>query len=192
MILTAFNEILHWTPLFYFVELENVIFELIDFKHSHCGTWKVCENSKYEMFFCFKLPEFLLGSFSCKTIYFLNVSAYCKSPPAVVFSQSQSILSSLWSVPTDRVYSETWINHHSLGKSFWPGSSIILRSLQYVSWIAISCNKTPKGFAARNMNPGKRKLRRRNSVFGRSKDDTFQITNKGRRKGANSQTRWVN
>lgn len=115
-LVTAFNEILHWTPLFYLVELENVIFQLIDFKHSHCGTWKVCENSKYEMFFCFKLPEFLLGSFSCKTIYFLNVSAYCKSPPAVVFSQSQSILSSLWSVSTDRVYSETWINHHSLGK----------------------------------------------------------------------------
>lgn len=75
MILMAFNEILHWTPLFYLVELENVIFELIDFKHS--GTWKVCENSKYEMFFCFKLPEFLLGSFSRKTIYSINVYAYC-------------------------------------------------------------------------------------------------------------------
>lgn len=67
-----------------------------------------------------------------------------------------------------------------------------LRSIQYVSWIAICCDKIRKGFAARSMNPGKRKLRRRNSVFGRSKDDTFQITNKGRRKGANSQNRWVN
>ncbi|XP_020621323.1 GRAM domain-containing protein 3-like isoform X1 [Orbicella faveolata] len=65
-----------------------------------------------------------------------------------------------------------------------------LRSIQYVSWIAICCDKIRKGFAARSMNPGKRKLRRRNSVFGRSKDDTFQITNKGRRKGANSQNRW--
>ena len=42
------------------------------------------------------------------------------------------------------------------------------------------------------MNAGKRKLRRRNTVFGRSKDDSFPVANKGRRKGANSQNRWVN
>ena len=41
------------------------------------------------------------------------------------------------------------------------------------------------------MNQGKRKLRRRNTVFGRSKDDSFQVTNKARRKGQNSQNRWV-
>jgi len=42
------------------------------------------------------------------------------------------------------------------------------------------------------MNQGKRKLRRRSTVFGRSKDDSFRVTSKARRKGQNSQNRWVN
>lgn len=41
------------------------------------------------------------------------------------------------------------------------------------------------------MSQAKRKLRRHSSVFGRSKDDTFKATSKGRRKGQILQNRWV-